>query len=123
MDAVTTLGLALISVVMSVAAQFAFKLGMLGLRSGGATSEGVRHSLVDALMQPAILGGFALYGLSAVIWLRVLAEWDVSKAYPMVGMGFVFSLLVGQWLGEAVGAQRLAGAMLILIGVYLVSRS
>lgn len=119
----TTLGLALTSIVMSVCAQFAFKLGMSSLRAGGSAPGGLWQGLLAAVMQPAILGGFALYGLSAVIWLRVLAEWDVSKAYPMVGLGFVFSLLVGLLLGEAVGVQRLLGAVLILVGAYVISRS
>jgi multidrug transporter EmrE-like cation transporter len=110
---VATFLLAVFSVVLSVAAQFTFKAGL------GSTNA----SLAAKLMHPAILGGFLLYGMSAVIWLSVLTRWEVSKAYPMVGMGFALSAAVGLSMGESVSATRWVGIGLICAGVYLVGRT
>lgn len=106
--------MALVSVLLSVAAQFTLKAGMKGQAA---------EPLVQQLLQPLVVGGFVLYGLSAVVWLSVLARWDVSKAYPLVGLGFAVSVLIGLWLGEQVSAQRWFGVALICAGVVCVSRS
>lgn len=119
-----TLAIAILSITLSVMAQFSLKAGMSG--------EGVRAilaqpksfmTLINILMDKYVLGGFALYGLGAMVWLGVLSKWDVSKAYPLVGLGFVFTVLVGYLLGEQVTLSRAIGVALICAGVFLVGRS
>ena len=70
-----------------------------------------------------LITGFMLYGLSAIVWLGVLAKWDVSKAYPLVGLGFLLSALVGLALGESVTVIRGLGVLMIISGVLLVGMS
>lgn len=115
---------ALASILLSVAAQFLLKAGMgsATVKLAMAQPFGLRGAW-DILGNAQILSGFALYVIGAVVWLTVLAQWDVSKAYPLVGLGFVFTLLVGLTQGEQIGLARAAGVMLIAAGVYLVSRS
>ena len=115
---------AVTSILLSVAAQFCLKAGMssLEVQSALAATPTLRTGLI-VLTNRYVLGGFLLYGLGAVIWLAVLARWDVSKAYPLVGLGFVLTLLVGLIQGEQIGMARTMGVLLIAAGVYLVSRS
>ena len=119
-----TLFIAIISIALSVAAQFSLKVGMSG--------EGVRTTLAqpyslktlfDVLTDKYVLGGFLLYGLGAVVWLGVLSKWDVSKAYPLVGLGFVLTVAIGFLVGEQVTLSRTIGVALICAGVFLVGRS
>lgn len=119
-----TLFIAILSIALSVLAQFSLKAGMSG--------EGVRAilgqpktlmTLINILMDKYVLGGFVLYGLGAVVWLGVLSNWDVSKAYPLVGLGFVFAVLIGYLLGEQVTLPRVIGVALICAGVFVVSRT
>lgn len=116
--------IALISVLLSVAAQFTLKAGMgsEAVRSALGQPFGLR-SAFTILGNGMVLSGFALYGLGAIIWLAVLAHWDVSKAYPLVGLGFVLTLVIGLAAGEHVSTVRAAGVLLIAVGVYLVSRT
>ncbi len=120
----STLLLALCSILISVLAQFTLKAGM--------SQETVKQAMLfvpapaaiwTVLTDWRVLAGFVLYGCGAVVWLGVLAKWDVSKAYPLVGAGFVFSLAIGMLLGENITALRVAGTVLICTGVFLVSRS
>jgi multidrug transporter EmrE-like cation transporter len=105
------------SIVLSVAGQFALKAGMGSARAAG-TSSGLW-----AYANLGLLLGFALYVAGAVVWLRVLSSWDVSKAYPLTGIGFVLTLAVGFVLGERVTLERLVGVLLVALGVVLISRS
>jgi multidrug transporter EmrE-like cation transporter len=116
--------MALASIAMSVAAQFCLKTGMssAAVVSAFADGGGLRAATVVAT-QPWIVGGFALYGAGAVVWLSVLSAWDVSKAYPLVGLGFAITALIGLLMGEQISAMRLAGVVLVCGGVAMIARS
>lgn len=116
--------IALASISLSVAAQFALKAGMSSPAVRLALAEPLGwHTALALLTQAQLVGGFALYGLGAVAWLAVLSRWDVSKAYPLVGLGFALTVLVALWAGEQVSAARALGVALICAGVALVARS
>lgn len=126
----TTWAMAVASIALSVAAQFALKWGMSGVAAARAGLPPTDPSILPGLLQtlalharPGIVLGFVLYGLGAVVWLSVLGRWEVSRAYPLVGLGFVATLVVGWAMGEAVGPQRVIGVLLIAAGVALVGRS
>ena len=91
------------------------------IRSVMAQPLGV-GSAITVFSNISILGGFTLYGLGAVAWLGVLSQWDVSKAYPLVGLGFVFTVAIGWLIGEQVTSLRAIGVALICTGVVLVGR-
>jgi multidrug transporter EmrE-like cation transporter len=121
---VNTFVLAVFSIALSVAAQFLLKAGMSDAALRPVLAETfTARTLVAVLANPWVLGGFVLYGLGALVWLAVLARWDVTKAYPLVGLGFLLTALVGYLLGEQLTAIRIAGIGLICAGVLLVGRS
>lgn len=116
-----TLTLAFGSVALSVAAQFALRRGMA---QAEATAQSQELPLWwAATLSPQLLLGLMLYVTSAIVWLGVLSRWEVSKAYPLVGLGFVATLGVGWVLGEQVGPLRAGGVLLIAAGVAMVARS
>jgi multidrug transporter EmrE-like cation transporter len=115
---------AIVSIALSVAAQFSLKAGMSS--AAVRTELGRPHTLGTlffVLTNKYVLGGFLLYGLGAIVWLAVLSKWEVSKAYPLVGLGFVFTVAIGFLLGEQVHLARLVGVALICSGIWLVSSS
>jgi drug/metabolite transporter (DMT)-like permease len=116
--------LAVSSIAISVAAQYCLKAGMSGLDMRALVSESLNIPTALAILaNPFVLAGLVLYAVSAVAWLGVLARWDVSKAYPMVGLGFVATVGIGVLVGEQVNAARAAGVAFICLGVWLVARS
>lgn len=115
---------ALTSILLSVSAQFALKAGLSSVTAiTGKERTLVAAPLFSVLLSPMVILGFLLYGASAVVWLSVLGKWEVSKAYPMVGLGFVFAMVVGVIAGEQVTAQRALGTALILVGVIFIHRT
>lgn len=115
---------AIASILLSVAAQFSLKAGMTSLAVKVALAEPLSvKTIFEVFTNRYVFLGFALYGIGAVVWLGVLSRWDVSKAYPMVGLGFVLTAVVGALLGEHITLARVLGIGLICVGVLLVSRS
>jgi len=73
---------------------------------------------------PYIFGGLSCYVVSVVIWIMALSRVPVSIAYPMLSIGYVVNALAAWWLfGESLTVMRIAGIGIIIVGVYLVTKS
>ena len=120
-----SLALILTSVLGGVIGQLFFKAGVTRLGPiGGSALANLPQLATEVATNPLIIGGLACYGFSTVLWLVVLSRVELSLAYPMLGLGYVFVLLTS-WLvfGESVSAIRWAGTIMIVAGVVLVARS
>jgi multidrug transporter EmrE-like cation transporter len=113
------------SIVLSVLGQYALKLGARQLGQVGVEDAGRAATLVwSAATNPYLIAGLACYGLGAVTWILVLTRVPLSWAYPMLALNQVLILFVAAtFLGEHVSALRWGGVLLIITGVFLVSRS
>jgi multidrug transporter EmrE-like cation transporter len=116
------IGLILLSVALNALAQILLRWGA---RSAPLLADGRSlAAMVDTLFRPGILGGLACYGLSVLVWIRVLGMAEVSFAYPFLGLGFVLVMLAGwQLFGEPLTPARVAGTALIAFGVLVLARS
>jgi len=116
--------IAILSVAISVAAQFSLKAGMSGASVKAVLEQPFGlQTVLTVFFDKFVLGGFVLYGMGAVVWLAVLSKWDVSKAYPLVGLGFALTVVVGYLLGEQVTPARVVGVTLICAGVFVMGRT
>jgi drug/metabolite transporter (DMT)-like permease len=121
---IAVLGLILTSVTMSAVAQIALKYGMSSPLVQAHLNSGLERVAPLIASSPFVWAGLSLYGAGALLWLGVLAQIDVSQAYPYVGLGFLLTMVFGVFLlGESVSAMRLLGTLLVIAGVVLVSRS
>lgn len=68
-----------------------------------------------------VLGG--LFLLQLWVWLKVLEHADLSYAQPITALSYVTVCgLSVWWLGETLDLRKLAGIVLVLLGVWFVSR-
>lgn len=75
-----------------------------------------------ALGWPLALG-LALYVAATGAWLALLRAVPLSQAYPVMALAYVVvPVMAHWWLGEALRWQTLAGAALIVAGVWLATR-
>jgi multidrug transporter EmrE-like cation transporter len=115
--------LILVSVSFSALAQICLKHGMsvpgvqTALAGGGTTTIALAVA-----SSPMVWVGLFLYGFSALVWLFVLARVDVSVAYAFVALGFLLTMTLGiLLLGEALTVPKMAGTLLVVLGVWLVA--
>jgi multidrug transporter EmrE-like cation transporter len=119
-----TIAVALASIGLSVAAQFCLKAGMSGAHTADFLEPPFNvRGLLGVLTDPFVLLGFLLYGTSAIAWLAVLSKWEVSKAYPLVGLGFVMTAVIGLLAGEHVTTARAIGVSFVCAGVWMIART
>lgn len=110
------------SVLLAAIGQLVLKLGMtkVGKVSSLASAPSM---LLTALLNPVVLAGLAVFGLSALVWLVVLSRVKLSVAYPMVSLGYIVTVFFA-WriFNEPLKPITIAGCLTIILGVFLISR-
>jgi uncharacterized membrane protein len=114
--------LIILSVSLAALGQLLLKLGMI--KVGRVSSLASAPSMIlNALLNPMVLSGLAVFGISALSWLIVLSRVRLSIAYPMVSLGYV-AVVFFSWLifKESVKPITIVGCLTIGVGVFLISR-
>jgi multidrug transporter EmrE-like cation transporter len=99
--------------------------GVLLLRTAMSDVDHISaRTLGSLLVEPTFLMGFVLYAISFVTWLLALRRYEAVVIFPVfVGAGYAGVVLGGRiFLGESLTAIRVAGVVVIAVGVALVSR-
>ena len=116
--------LVLVCVARGVGGQLLLKQGMSADKDAVDRASEVLPRLVKAARNPMVVSGFLLYFLSAGLWLIVLTRAELSWAYPLLSLGYVLVVLLSRVLfHEAVTASRLVGTLVVIIGVWLITRT
>ena len=112
--------LAFVSILLGSFAQYLLKKGVTDVTR---VSNGFIQLLKNSVSNISLIIGLSFYALSMVFWLYVLSKMQLSKAYPMVSLGYVFTMFLGYFLlNESLSAFKLIGIMLIICGVIFISR-
>jgi multidrug transporter EmrE-like cation transporter len=79
---------------------------------------------VTSLMQlinPDLIVGFGLYGISAVVLILTLKHGSLSVLYPVIAVGFIWVALMGSFLlHEQITILNWAGIGIIILGVSII---
>lgn len=107
-----TYGIIFLSILLGAFAQITMKFG-----ANSATG-------LSLFMNPYVIAGLGMYGLSAVLWIYTLPKVQLSLAYPMVSAGYVLVFTLAHFLfKEPINSLRLAGLVVIVTGVLMISKS
>lgn len=69
-----------------------------------------------------VILGFALVFGGAIFWLGVISRVDLSFAYPLLALNYVIILIPSRvLLNEPITMMRLVGAMIIVVGVIVIT--
>lgn len=117
---------ALGSIVLASTAQVLMKSGMLALPSISMTHWPPLSTLLAGWPAVEVLIGMLCYGLSMVCWFMVLRYLQLSRAYPLISLSYAVVYLAAvflPWLNEPMSLRKNLGVLIILLGVWLVSRN
>jgi multidrug transporter EmrE-like cation transporter len=118
------LSLILVDVALNVTGQLSLKYGMSKFGNFSLSLSTLPPVFMKAATNVHVLLGLLCYGLGFMVWLIVLAKAEVSWAYPMISLGYVFTAILARMLlGEAVTVTRMAGILVTCLGVLLIARS
>jgi multidrug transporter EmrE-like cation transporter len=118
--------LILVSVLLTSGSQILLKYGMTrpAVKLALADQASPLVSFQAIATSPAVLMGMTFFGLSAVLWLFVLAKIPLSTAYPFIAIGIIITVVAGRFLfAEPVSLFKLFGIALVIVGVICVGSS
>lgn len=107
----------LIAALIASFAQILFKNSMV------STLSGIR-SILRLFLKKKVILGFMGYIISLVIYLYALKAAPLSVVYPTFASSFIFiTLLSAIFLKERINKTRLAGIVLVFIGIVIIGIS
>ena len=80
--------------------------------------------IVSMLLTPWVWAAILATFLAGLAWMLALTRFELTYAFPFTGVTFALILLAGAFLfGEHVGPGRIAGTLLVLVGLIVIVRS
>src|SRR5262249_51592739 len=110
--------------LLGVTGQFVLKAGMSSMGPLALRPDTLAATILALALNPIVILGLAIYGAGTFFWLIALSRVDLSYAYPLASLNYLF-VLAGSWwlLGEQPSLTRLAGVLAICTGVWAISRT
>jgi multidrug transporter EmrE-like cation transporter len=114
----------LLYIVFTVASQLImrWRVGSTGALSPVAGDR--FHFVASMLMTPWVWTAILCTFLAGVAWMLALTRFELTYAFPFTGVSFVLILFAGAFMfGEHVSLARIAGTLLVVLGLVVVVRS
>jgi multidrug transporter EmrE-like cation transporter len=94
----------------------------MGMRDFQTANAGIGELVNFIIRTPMLWLAIGLYGVSTLLWMRVLSKYPVGSVYPMVAIGYVLVTTGGVLLlGEKVPVQGWIALAVICFGVLLLA--
>ncbi|MDP3790304.1 MAG: EamA family transporter [Candidatus Omnitrophota bacterium] len=103
--------------------QILFKKGTnsLNVQSLRGVKENIMF-LVNLLSKPVIWRGFACMAIGLILWFVALAGANLSAVSPLGSMQYILILIAAHFfLGEKMDFLKVAGTLLVIMGIILVA--
>jgi len=80
--------------------------------------------LIRALPDPLVILCFVFGFIAALAWIAAVSKSDLSFAYPFVSLSYPLVLLFASLLlNESVPVMRWIGILIIMFGIFVISRT
>ncbi len=111
-----------LAIVFNVLGQISLKWSMLHFRNYSLSPFNITK-IFNLVLAPFSIIGIFFYAISALFWMMALTKVELSVAYPMLSIGYILIFVISILLfNEPFKLVRLLGIILIVLGVYFISR-
>jgi drug/metabolite transporter (DMT)-like permease len=118
-----TFALLMVAMVLTVTGELLLKSGMNRHGELNVSFATLLPTAAKLFTNPFVVGGFFFVFSGALFWLAVLSRWPLSLAYPLLSISYIIGIGASVvLLKERVSWIQLLGVLVIIVGVYLVSR-
>lgn len=86
--------------------------------------KGKAQFVAQLFLNPWILASIMATLFAGISWMLAMSRFEISYAYPWVGLNFVLMLLLGiLFFGEAFSVAKLLGTILVIAGIVVIARN
>ena len=110
--------LLVIACLLTVTGEVLLKLGVDNVGGFGFNIESIFRTFTNW----QVVLGFAFVFGGSLFWLAVISKVDLSFAYPLLALNYLIIMIPSRFLlNEAITPTRIAGAIIIVIGVIVIT--
>ena len=82
------------------------------------------RGVATLLLNPWVISAFAAAFAASICWMGAISRLPLSKAYPYMAINFLLvAVLATVLFKESMDSYKLAGTLIIVLGVVVLSRS
>lgn len=82
------------------------------------------RNLLALLFNPWVVSAFAAAFGASLCWMGAISRLALSRAYPYMAINFLLVAILAAWLfKETLDGYKIAGTLIIMLGVIVLSRS
>lgn len=117
------LAVLLVSVALGAVGQVILKYAVNGMGEINLGWPQVVNTLLRIFTNGWIVLGVFCFVTSMVLWIKVISNMELSKAYPSVSLSYIIVFVLSVVLfKENVTVMKTAGIVLVSMGVYFLQR-
>lgn len=80
--------------------------------------------MMHAYLDPWIISGFIVAFMASLTWSMAMTKFQLSQAYPFMSLSYVIVFTLSVFLfKEEVNLPKIVGSALVLLGIFIISRS
>jgi multidrug transporter EmrE-like cation transporter len=88
-----------------------------------AELSGKLSFIFHLFLNPWILSSILATLFAGISWMLVMSRFEISYAYPWIGLNFVLMLLCGfLFFGESMSEPKIIGTLLVVAGIVVMAR-
>ncbi len=112
-----------LTIILTVYGQIAIKWQVLKAGALPEDAASKLHFLFHLVLNPWVLSAFLAAFLASVTWMAAMTRLQLSHAYPFMSLAFVFVILLSNvFFGEQVTTLKVAGIVLVMLGLAIGSQ-
>lgn len=74
-------------------------------------------------LNPWVLSSILATLLAGISWMLAMSRFEISYAYPWIGLNFVLMLLFGGlFFGEYISTTKVIGTLLVVVGILVIAK-
>ena len=114
--------LVFISISMGAVGQLLLKIGADKIGSLSFSADSFFSDILKIIKTPQILGGMVFFGVSSLLWIKVLTRAELSLVYPLVSLSYIIVAVLSYLvLRENFTMQKILGIAVIIFGVLVLN--
>jgi multidrug transporter EmrE-like cation transporter len=113
----------LATVVFTVYSQLVMRSEVVKAGSLPTDILGKMSFVAHLFLNPWVFSSLLSSLLAGISWMLTMSRFEISYAYPWIGLNFVLMLLFGGILfGESISSTKVIGTLLVVAGVLVIAR-
>ncbi len=111
------------TIVLTVYGQIVIKWQVMKAGAFPEDSLGKAYFLIHLLLNFWVISAYSAALLASVTWMAAMTKLQLSHAYPFMSLAFVLVILLSNiFFGEQITTPKVAGVMLVVLGLAIGSQ-